>query len=207
MFNVCPGCGQYSEEKSVDIDGPFAVCPHCDHRHPFLRLPLFLITGASGAGKTTIGLHLQRELNECVVMESDILWRTEFTALNDNYRTYRNLWLRVAKNINQAGRPVVLLGSAIPEQFEGCSERRYFSTLNYLAVVCADDVLVKRLRERPKWRQSRDEDFVERMVAFNQWCRETSLMHPTMSLLDTTELSVPEAVAETAAWVRRGLTT
>ena len=117
-----------------------------------MRLPLFVLTGASGAGKTAVCLALAAKMSECVFMESDVLWRTEFATPDDGYRAYRNLWLRVAKNINQAGRPVVLCGSAIPEQFEGCPERRYFSTIHYLAMVCDDNVLMERLLSRPGWR-------------------------------------------------------
>jgi hypothetical protein len=54
MFNVCPKCGEYSVEKSIDASGPFATCPFCGYAHPFLQLPLFIITGSSGSGKTTI---------------------------------------------------------------------------------------------------------------------------------------------------------
>ena len=74
MFNVCPNCGEYSVEKSIDTSGPYAVCPHCHYAHPFLLQPLFLIGGASGTGKTTVGLSLVSILNECVVLEQDILW-------------------------------------------------------------------------------------------------------------------------------------
>jgi len=41
--------------------------------HTFQQ-PLFIITGPSGAGKTTVCLELVSLMNECVVMESDILW-------------------------------------------------------------------------------------------------------------------------------------
>src|SRR5260221_5261277 len=123
MFNVCPNCGEYSVEKSIDPSGPFAVCPYCHYAHPFLQQPLFIISGASGTGKSTVGLAVVSVLKECVVIESDILWGMVPAAPEDNYRSYRNLWLRVAKNIGQAGRPVVLCGTAVPDQFEDCPER------------------------------------------------------------------------------------
>ena len=73
MFSVCPNCGEYSVEKSIDPSGPFAICPHCHYAHPFLQQPLFIITGASGTGKSTICLSLVTKLHECVVLEQDIL--------------------------------------------------------------------------------------------------------------------------------------
>jgi hypothetical protein len=35
----------------------------------------------------------------------------------------------------------VLCGSAVPEQYEHCPERRYFTTIHTLALVC-DDIIV-----------------------------------------------------------------
>lgn len=204
MFNVCPQCGEYSDEKAIDPDGPFAICPFCGYAHPFVRLPLFVVTGASGAGKSTLGLAFVQAQQECVVMDSDILWRPEFASPEDDYRSYRNLWLRVAKNIAQAGRPVALLGSAIPDQFEHCSERRYFTELHYLALVCDDDLLEARLRARPAWRASASEETLSTMLAFNRWLREhAATTTPPMALLDTSPITVEQSVAETVAWMRR----
>jgi predicted kinase len=206
MFNVCPACGLYAEEKAIDPAGPYAICPHCGYRHRFRRLPLFVITGASGSGKTTVCLGLSATMSECIFMESDILWRSEFATQAEGYHSYRNLWLRVAKNISQAGRSVVLCGSAIPEQFEGCAERRYLSAVHYLAMVCDGDVLADRLRARPAWRQSSDTSFVEEMVRFNQWLLDCAdKTNPPMALLDNTHLSVEQAMAVTRRWILSGL--
>ncbi len=202
MFNVCPQCGMYSVEKEIDPRGPRAICPHCGHAHPFLRLPLFLLSGASGTGKSTICLGLDAQLPECVCLESDILWRGEFATPEDDYRSYRDLWLRVAKNIAQAGRPVVLCGTALPEQFESCPERRYVGDIHALALVCDEQELVRRLQARPAWRQTGSDEFVQRMVAFDRWLREP---RTGISVLDTTHLSIAEATGHVAAWVRARL--
>ena len=202
MFNVCPQCGMYSVEKEIDPRGPRAICPHCGYAHPFQRLPLFLLSGASGTGKSTICLGLGAQLPECVCLESDILWRGEFATPEDDYRSYRDLWLRVAKNIAQAGRPVVLCGTALPEQFESCPERRYVGDIHALALVCDEQELVRRLQARPAWRQTGGDEFVQRMVAFDRWLREP---RPGISVLDTTHLSIAEATAHVAAWVRARL--
>jgi gluconate kinase len=202
MFNVCPGCGEYSDEKSIDPHGPVAICPYCGHRHPFVQLPLFIITGASGSGKTAVCQELATQMTQCVFMESDILWRTEFATPDDNYRSYRNLWLRLAKNISQAGRPVVLCGSAIPEQFESCPERRYFTTIHYLALVCAPDVLTQRLQSRPQWRRSSHLAFIKQMLDFNAWFMDHARQtEPPITLLDNTRLSVDETKEQVVHWI------
>src|SRR5262245_24658760 len=167
MFNVCPNCGDYHPAKTIDSEGPYAVCPVCNYRYKFLRLPLFVLTGASGAGKTTTCLALTRKAENLVVMESDILWSDQFDEPETNYRKYRETWLRVCKNISQAGKPVILIGVGEPTQFEPCIERRYFSRIYYLALVCDDEVLVSRLRNRPAWRASSANEFIQEQCAFN----------------------------------------
>jgi predicted ABC-type ATPase len=196
VFNVCPSCGKYAVEKSIDTTGPFAVCPHCHYAHPFLQQPLFIISGASGTGKTTVCLSLISMLNECVVLEQDILWGMVPATPEDNYRSFRNVWLRIAKNIGQAGRPVVLCGTALPDQFEECPERRYFSTLYYLTLVCDDDLLVERLQRRPKWRQTHTPEFPDDMVQFNRWLKANAhITRPPMTLYDTSHQNIDETVA------------
>ena len=206
MFNVCPTCGEYCVEKTIDASGPFAICPYCGYAHPFLQLPLFLITGPSGAGKTTMCLELVPLVRECVILDSDILWGAVLATPENNYRDYRNLCLRIAKNVGQNGRPVVLGGTAIPEQFETCPERRYFSTLYYLALVCDDQLLEERLKQRPAWRHSGSAENIKDMLRFNRWLKDqASTTHPPLTLFDTSHRSVFETVRDVAQWIRQHL--
>jgi hypothetical protein len=107
MYLVCPGCGQYCEEKEIDQNRGAAICPFCGYAHQFIQQPLFIVSGASGTGKSTSGLELVKALPECVVLESDILWGSVAASPADDYHSYRNVWLRMANNIGQSGRPVV----------------------------------------------------------------------------------------------------
>jgi adenylate kinase family enzyme len=202
LFNVCPNCGEDRADKIIDPEGAYAVCPECDHRHKFVRLPLFVLTGASGVGKTTMCLALAARANDLVAMESDILWRDEFNQPETNYRNYRELWLRVCKNISQAGKPVILCGTAVPAQFEQCVERRYFSNIFYLALVCDDEVLVSHLRNRPAWRTSSTNEYIKDQVVFNRWLKDNALStEPPMAVLDTTEITVDQSAEAVMRWV------
>ena len=206
MFNVCPNCGEYRVDKIILPEGPYAVCPVCEYQHKFIRLPLFVLTGASGVGKTTACVVLAAKTTNFVVLESDILWRDEFNQPETNYRTYREMWLRVCKNISQAGKPVILCGAGIPAQFEECVERRYFSDLHYLALVCEDEVLASRLRSRPAWRGV-SADYIDRHVEFNRWLKANAQNTlPPMSTLDTSEISVSETVERVKQWAVNRLT-
>jgi hypothetical protein len=206
LFNVCSQCGLYRADKviEVDADGSFAVCPECGYRHPFLRLPLLIIGGASGTGKSTASARLAGKIPGAVVLESDILWNAYY-ADKERYAEYFNTWLRMCKNISQSGQAVALFGAGlgVPGNIEGCVERRYFSRVHYLALVCDDDVLVERLRARPAWRGSAEDEWLSSQSAFNRWYKEeASRGEPPVDLLDTTRKTVEESVLEVEAWIK-----
>lgn len=206
MFNVCPCCGRYSEEKVIDPAGPYAVCPHCGYAHPFRRRPLFVVTGASGAGKSTISLPLAGTLPGCVVFETDILWCPELDTPEDDWLRWRRLWVRLAKSVAQSGLAAVLCGTFVPEGIEPLTERRFLGAVHYLALVCDDNELVSRLRARPAWRQSSGDAFVARMVEFNGWLRDNAARtEPAMTLLDTTDRAVEETVTAARGWIGQRL--
>lgn len=165
-------------------------------------LPLFVVTGASGSGKTTAALKLARQMKSVVVLDQDILWNDTFNTPEDNYKAFRNTWLRMAKNINQGGRPVVLFGSAIPEQFESLNERRYFEKIHYLALYCEESELESRLKARPHWRKSSSEENLKSMVEFNNWLKANAdKTTPKMNLLDTTKIDILDTVEGIQKWV------
>lgn len=201
-MNVCFQCGMYRADKEIDPTGPFAICPECGYKHPFQRLPLLIVSGASGTGKTTICQRLLGQVTKAVLLDSDILWRPEFNTPDTNYRDYFELWLRVCKNIAQSGRPVVLFGAGVgvPENLENRIERRYFSTIEYLALVCADDVLAERLGQRPVWRGTREPTYIQEHIRFNRWFKEYD-RQPVINLIDTTSAPLAETTLRVESWI------
>jgi predicted kinase len=186
----------------IDPDGSRAICPFCGYAQPFLRLPLFLITGASGAGKSAITHHLAAALRgEAVVLETDILWRPEFATPEDNYRGFRETWLHIAVNVAQAGLPVVLIGTATREQFDLLPARRHAGKIHILALVAGDNVIRARLAARPAWRGSSNERFIGEMVRFDRWLLENADSEQ-MELLDTGTIPLEACVTAAARWFR-----
>jgi hypothetical protein len=96
----------------------------------------------------------------------------------------------------------VLCGTAEPDQIEPCPERRYFTAVHYLAVVCADDLLVERLRRRPG-QLAVTPEFIARMRGYNRWFKEhAASTSPAMSILDTTGTTIGASVEQAVRWVR-----
>jgi len=199
MFNVCHHCGLYRADKIIDPSGPYAICPECGHQHVFRQLPLLIISGASGAGKSSVCNAMLGRHDPIILLDTDILWRTEFNR-PDKHRDFFETWLRMAKNISQSGRPVVLFGAGmgVPENIEPCVERRYFSKVHYLALVCDDETLAQRLKARPAWRGS-DQAFVDGQIQFNRWFKGQEDGSSPITLIETTDISL-DAVAE-QVWV------
>ena len=110
---------------------------------PTKRNKLFVISGASCIGKSTACEILFRNEKDYIVMESDLLWSERYNTPENNYREYRELWMRLCCNISQIGMPVVLCGCAVPEQFEVCDARKYFTEIIYIAVVAEKYELIK----------------------------------------------------------------
>jgi len=203
VLNVCANCGAYHADKRIEPDGPYAVCPACGHRERFRRLPLLVVGGASGTGKSVLCRELTGRVDEAVLLDGDILWRPEFATPEDGYRGFFETWLRLAKNIAQSGRPVALFnaGMVVPGNVEPCVERRYFMRVHYLALVCEPEELARRLRARPAWRESGDGAWIQEQVRFDQWLRANAHGDSPITLVDTTNLSIQAAAERVAAWI------
>ncbi len=204
MLHTCRNCGLYHADQIIDPAGPYAICPECGHKQPFQWLPLLIISGASGTGKSTLCQGLSGKLEKVVPLDSDILWSPAFNQPETGYHNYFETWLRVCMNISQAGRPVVLFGAGIgvPNNAESCIERRYFSVLHYLALTCDDDTLFERLSNRPAWRNSSDATTMREQIRFNQWFKaNASRTIPPIDLLDTTGVPPEETLQQVVAWI------
>ena len=202
MYELCSKCGKYIPDADVDPDGPYIVCNGCGLRQPFQMLPLFIITGASGTGKTTLSseIPLMDEKPDLVYLDSDMLLIEEYTK--SGWQEYRNIWLWMCFNISQSGRPVALFGSAPPPDFEDAHRRKYFSTIYYMALTCDSDELKQRLSQRPEWRQSSSPEFIKNHLEWNQrFIDNEPTADPPYSVLDTTGKTIHETIIELFRWV------
>ena len=208
MFNVCHQCGLYRADKIIDPAGPYAICPECSYKHTFRYLPLLIVSGASGTGKSTVCNALLGHFTDAVLLDSDILWCPAFSSPENDSRDFFEIWLRMSKNIGQSGRPVVLFGAGVgvPSNIEPCVERRYFSAIHYLALTCDDDTLAARLRARPQWRACTNDAFLQSQIDFNRWFRETGpTLDPPITTLNTTHITLEETAAQVAAWIDQAI--
>ncbi len=220
MLNTCAQCGAYHPDKEIGpgLNGnapngdalmnrdALAICPVCGYRHPFVRLPLLFVTGASGTGKTTVCRALTGKISHAVLLDIDILWSPYYNQPEAGYRDFFETWLRMCKNIAQSGRPVVLFGSGtgVPHNMEPRIERRYIGETHYLALVCDDMVQEARLWARPN--DGGGAENIRDQVNFNRWFKEKGpLETPPVELLDTTHVPLEETGEQVKNWIEQKL--
>lgn len=208
---VCQRCGAFNADAPVSADEPgwaVVTCPVCGHGTRLRQLPLFVVTGASGAGKTTTCELLLHTFPEVVVLESDVLLARLKSFAEEDIQQYWEQWLRLVLHLHQAGKPVLLCGTLLPRHLESAPDRDGIEAIHYLALTCDDAELQRRLSDRPAWRGC-DDAFIARHVRFNRWWRDREGREDEdatfVDHLDTT-MDTPQRTADMVrTWVRQRL--
>jgi len=160
------------------------------------KLPLFIVTGASGSGKTYVIDALRGILPDFVIFDPDHL--VEF--IGHDWEKMRNIWLRVARNIAQSGRMTIICGTMMPWDIERCVDFPCFKHVYYLNLHCDEAVREQRLRAR-NWAEEmiRDhQDFAKALLNIAD-----KNFNPPMPTIDTTESDVTLVAAQIKEWVLR----
>lgn len=117
------------------------------------RPPLFVLSGASGAGKSTIvPLLTERLAGACIVFDVDWLIDPIRAAAPDDaidWSAFRDTWLHVAAGLAHNRLPTVLAGPLIPEHLDELPGRDLVGEISYAALDCPDDVRRARIEARP----------------------------------------------------------
>jgi hypothetical protein len=188
----CMTCGPGAALRR-DQEAPVLHCPRCGDSEDIPALPLFVVTGASGAGKTTVTAPLRRLLPDCDVFEADLT--LQVAALG--WDMWRDTWLRLAHGAALNGRVTVLCGSLLPDQLESVPARKLLGPVHFCNLDCPGDVLAERLRARPSWRHSSLETAITEHQRFAAWLR--AHIQPSW---DTSVRTPGETAERVAAWVR-----
>jgi hypothetical protein len=194
----CLRCARAPDRVRRIAGGVVATCVRC--RREWLRLPLFAVSGATGVGKTTSTEPLPQMLEHCVRLDADVLWRHDYMQDQEATARFYRRWLRLAIELHQSGRPLVLSGNAWPSRWDTLPERTYVSAIHHLVLVCDPAVHERRLRTRGYG--SMDEYYFPHVLRHNEWLREHAPRKPDVVVVDTTTLAPAETTATIAEWVR-----
>lgn len=149
------------------------------------RKPIFLITGASGSGKTTIIPELLKQCSEYITLDLDAI----YGPLNE-WTLIKNIWIHMAKQISLNGRTTILCGTFMPEEYDEMDLKDYFKPY-FIGLHCDDEAREMRLQARG-W----SEELINDHKEFNNWIlnNAATAFNPSMPLINTSSMSPYEVV-------------
>lgn len=106
MIGTCARCGNHKWDKTVN--GNEIYCPpQCGNRWEFIKLPLFILTGCSGVGKTTTAMEIIRRTTDFIVLDADMFYNIMPHETDADYCAQVEQIGSLSKNLMQAGKPVL----------------------------------------------------------------------------------------------------
>lgn len=195
MIEMCPYCGNYNWDKDTDVKNGTVTCPECSKSWNYNALPLFILTGCSGVGKTTTAQRLMRMDSGCVVMDADI-----FTFMGEDYKERTMRMCQFSADIMQCGKPVLWTMTGCLGMLNEVYHRRFFKDIYLLALVCDSEALEYRMTNG---RHITDRHWIDSSVEYNRYFYEhNSIEGLTYGRLDISGMNT-EAVAEKVCeWIR-----
>lgn len=198
MVEICPKCGNYDPDKIV-TDKTIA-CPKCGHSWNFLKLPLFIVTGASGVGKTTTVRAVQRACRELICLDSDLFYNNMPHETPEDYMAQTEALMAVARDVMQCGKPTVWARAGNIDMLDKAYGARFFSGIYVLALVCSEGELRRRMTEG---RGIGDPEWVQSSVDYNRYFMEHgSIGSVPYETLDVTGLTPGEAASAAESWIK-----
>ena len=165
-------------------------------------MKLFVITGACGAGKST----MREALEDILEKEKYACIDTDEVGINwwdyagtPHEADYTKDCLAVA--LSRAGnRPLVFCACVAPPDFRKLHPSfPEIVSVRHIGMTCSDDEVRRRLLARPPERMCGDEGFIRSQIEYNQWIRE----HPSEYAfsLDNTPYSIEETAKIIASFI------
>ncbi len=198
MIGICMKCGNYEWDK--EIDGDTVRCPKCGHTWEMVSLPLFILTGCSGVGKTTTAQMIQQKKVDFVVLDADIFYCRLNPQTEEEHKDWLELIEQLSMNIMQSGRPVLWTMAGNLDKLHQVYCRRFFPDVKCLALTCEEELLRKRMREG---RGITDENWIQSSVDYNEYFRTHDCHGDTVfETFDISGKDVEEVAEYVIAWVK-----
>lgn len=190
----CPECDAFAlSGGGTDT----LLCTACNAQVEANFLPLFLISGASGTGKSTLIRHLRPLLPDCVVVGGDLL----IDVANRDRQSFLGRWLRVAYATAQSGYSMVVAGVIEKAELDAHVDSSLVGQIYVIGLHTNEDVRVARLEARPRWAKHSAEKRAARIAEHIDFTRR--ITQDVEILVDTTENTVEYIAQEVAAWIKQ----
>lgn len=203
MIGICPKCGNYEWNKQISDDKKYIICQQCEYQWKFKAKPLFILTGCSGVGKTTTAQELIRRDTDFIVLDADFLFNLMPHETDEDYKNWVEQILSLSKNIMQGGKPLLWTIAGALDYFDNTYNRRFFTEVHFLALVCNSEDLEKRMREG---RHITDSNWINSSIDYNRWFIENgTVSNQKIDTYDITGKSVSEVADYVTQWIEAKL--
>ena len=145
MIGICTKCGNHQWDK--EVKGDEIHCPKCGNSWKFIKLPLFILTGCSGIGKTTTAMEIIRRKAEFTVLDGDMFYNIMPHETEEDYYDQVEQIGSLSKNLMQTGLPVLWTMAGNLDKLSKTYNSRFFREIYYLALVCEEELLRARMRD------------------------------------------------------------
>lgn len=193
----CPSCDAFN--LSGDVSSDNLRCASCNSEIDANLLPLFVITGASGTGKSTLVCHLRPLIPECFVVGGDLL----VDVTNRDRRAFLGRWLRVAYASAQCGRPLVLACVIEKGEIEMHVDRSLVGPLYMIVLAVDEQERVARLEARPRWATHSEEKRAGRIAEHADLTGR--LVQDADLVVNSAGKSANDVAKEAATWIQQRL--
>ena len=201
MIGICPNCGNYNWDKTVTETE--IACPNCGHRWPYRRLPLFILSGCSGVGKTTTGQELLQRDTDLIVLDADLFYNIMPHETDEDYYKQIEQILSLSRNLMQSGKPVLWTMAGSLDKLYRTYNCRFFSKIYCLALTCEESALRRRMTEG---RGITDEGWLQSSADYNRYFQTHDRIGDLrFETLDITDKSVTEVADTVEAWIKQQL--
>jgi len=139
--------------------------------------PLFIVTGGSGSGKTSIAIELGKIMSNLMVLDMD------FLVDHDDFEKASNMSLMIARFNDLCNKGTVLFGNVpYPYNFTTSEIFPYFNHIHYIYLYCSPEERINRLRKREIWGE---EDIANELILAEDMLEEYMNKEDSF-ILDTT---------------------
>lgn len=136
-------------------------------------------------------------------MDADFLYNIMPHGTDEDYKNWVEQILSLSKNIMQGGKPLLWTIAGALDFFENTYNRRFFTEIHFLALVCNTEDLEKRMREG---RHITDSNWINSSIDYNRWFIENSTVSkPKIDTYDITRKSVSEVADYVTQWIEARL--
>lgn len=184
-------CSRCAPTAPASVDGESIRCLGCGHVRPFVRQPLYLVTGPPASGKTSVIGQLHGYRPEVVTFDTDLFgpWS------HPDWSAWASSWLLVAHALAQSHLQALLVGYGLSKsKAAGLPPYILLGPLRALNLHVQPDILRERLRTRTGY----DVERIERKLVSAQELRADA-----DDVIDVTGLSEVEVGTAVRSWIDR----